>query len=167
MKLQLALGDITTYRGDAIVNAANHSLLGGGGVDGAIHYAAGPDLLRECRTLGGCKTGEAKITKGYRLPAKFVIHTVGPIWNGGTHGEQQFLEGCFRSSMELAKENGIKSLAFPLISSGIYGYPVKEALRVAISTLSEYEDTDISITLMLYDMDTYMLALKVMKSLRK
>ena len=167
MKLQLALGDITKFQGDAIVNAANQSLLGGGGVDGAIHCAAGPELLKECRTLGGCKTGEAKITKGYDLPAKFVIHTVGPVWHGGGQGERQLLESCFRSSMELAKEKGIKGLAFPLISSGIYGYPVKEALRVAISALSEYEDTDISITLMLYDMNTYMLALKVMKDLGK
>ena len=163
MKLKLACGDITLFKGDAIVNAANSSLLGGGGVDGAIHRAAGINLLKECAKLNGCSVGEAKITNGYNLPAKYVIHTVGPIWNGGTQGEQQLLQNCFVNSVNLAKENSIKSLAFPLISAGVYGYPVAEALRVAITTLSQFDDDDIAITLMLYDMNTYALACKVME----
>ncbi|MEI7900815.1 MAG: O-acetyl-ADP-ribose deacetylase [bacterium] len=130
--------DITTLNVDAIVNAANSSLLGGGGVDGAIHRAAGPDLVHECRLLGGCKTGDAKITKGYRLPARFVIHTVGPVWNGGTHHEADLLASCYRNSIRLAVEHGLKSVAFPSVSTGIYGYPIEEAARIAIQVVAEY-----------------------------
>ena len=137
-KIEIIHGDITTLEVDAIVNAANSTLLGGGGVDGAIHRAAGPELLAECRTLGGCEPSKAKLTRGCRLPARFVIHTVGPVWTGGNRGEPQTLANCYRNSLQLAVENRIKTIAFPAISCGAYRYPIRQAAQIALETTKDF-----------------------------
>ncbi|MDD2202483.1 MAG: O-acetyl-ADP-ribose deacetylase [Firmicutes bacterium] len=141
-RMKIVQGDITAEHVDAIVNAANRTLLGGGGVDGAIHRAAGPDLLAECRKIGGCETGEAVITEGYRIPAKWVIHTVGPVWRGGAHGEAELLASCYRNALRLASEHGVRTVAFPSISTGAYRYPVDEASQLAVCVVGEFLSAD-------------------------
>jgi len=169
-RFSILQGNITTQAVDAIVNAANNSLLGGGGVDGAIHHAAGPNLLEECRTLGGCETGGAKITKGYNLPAKYVIHTVGPIWQGGHHNEDKLLTSCYRNSFTLAQKHNISTIAFPSISTGVYRFPVDRASRIALQEIIKELETNVNlerVIIVCFNRETYEAYIAAEKELYK
>ncbi|WP_331275620.1 O-acetyl-ADP-ribose deacetylase [Peptostreptococcus equinus] len=166
MPFKILKTDITKLKVDAIVNAANSSLLGGGGVDGAIHRVAGPKLLEECKSLNGCQTGHAKITKAYNLPAKFVIHTVGPVYKDGNHGEKNLLESAYENSLKLAKENNLKSVAFPLISSGVYGYPQDKAIEVAINQIKKFLlNNDMNVMLILFSEELFKMSNEICKNI--
>lgn len=168
MPIEIIQNDITRMEVDAIVNAANSSLLGGGGVDGCIHRAAGPELLSECRLLGGCETGHSKITKGYCLPCRYVIHTVGPRWKDGKHGERDLLISCYQTSLQLAVENGCKTVAFPLVSAGIYGYPKEEALKIAVETIETFlQKNDLCVYLVLFYREAYEIGRRLFPNITK